>query len=215
MIHGIHSVFPPTSVTCHSGDNCISEKKLADGEGTWSFHKEILGWEFDGLHRTITLPHKKCNKIVHLIKLMLKKPSASLKSFQQLAGKLQHAAFGIPGGPGLFSQIDRAMHGDPQMIPLTPTIKECLSDWRYLIQHLSQTPTHVCQLCKDMPHYIGYSNACGLGAGGVLCRGTDTLFPVMWQLRWPPDIIDQVTSATNKSGDISINDLELVGLVLN
>ena len=100
-------------------------------------------------------------------------------------------------------------------ITITDELCEGLADWKYLIQHLASHPTHVQQLCTQPAHFIGYSNACKLGAGGVLCRGTKSLYPVVWQLRWTPDIINRVKSSNNPDGDLSINDLELAGLVLN
>ena len=183
MIHGIHSVFPPPNITNHCGADPISEKKLAEGEGTWAFKKEILGWEFDGLNATITLPSKKCAKITSQIKHLTKQKTVTLKDFQKIAGKLQHALFGLPGGPGLFSQLDHVMQQHNDNITITPELRECLWDWRYLITHLAAHPTHVSQLVQELPHCIGYSNACRLGAGGVLCSGQHQLFPVVWQVR--------------------------------
>ena len=65
---------------------------------------------------------------------------------QQLAGKLQHASFAMPGGWGLFSPIQRALQGDPKFITMSDDLKECLSDWKTILKHLSEHPTHVLQL---------------------------------------------------------------------
>ncbi len=35
VLHGIHSVFLPTAVTGHGGEDSISPKKLMEGEGLW------------------------------------------------------------------------------------------------------------------------------------------------------------------------------------
>ena len=48
MIHGIHSIFPPPSVTGHSGGDPVSMKKLLQDEGMFDHNKEILGWNFNG-----------------------------------------------------------------------------------------------------------------------------------------------------------------------
>jgi hypothetical protein len=38
---------------------------------------------------------------------------------QELAGKLQHASFGIPGGKGLFSPVYRALQTKTETVTLT------------------------------------------------------------------------------------------------
>ena len=86
---------------------------------------------------------------------------------QKLAGKLQHASFAMPGGWGLFSPIQRALQGDPKFIHMTEDLKECLSDWKTILRHLATNPTHVLQLVDGFPDYLGYTDACGKGAGGV------------------------------------------------
>jgi hypothetical protein len=41
----------------------VLEKKLIK-DGTWALRKEVPGWLFDGLERTIELPKKKCKEIL-------------------------------------------------------------------------------------------------------------------------------------------------------
>jgi len=93
--------------------------------------------------------------------------SAPLQRYQKLAGRLQHASFGIPGGKSLFTPIDMAMKGNPESIPLTPLLHQTLQDWRTMVRHLASHPTSVLQLVSAPLHYISYTDACGLGAGGV------------------------------------------------
>ena len=214
MLAGVHSIFPPPSITHHQGEDPVSQKKLRNGEGTWTFLKEILGWLVDGANFTIQLPPDKCHKIVKQIKKISKQQYTSLKRFQELAGKLQHASFGIPGGKGLFSPIYRALQGTPASIQITPAIREALKDWRTFVQHLATTPTPVQLLVSNYPHILQYTDACKWGAGGVILPGTATVQPIVWQHRWPDDIISNLVTATNPTGTITINDLELAGLVL-
>ena len=214
MIHGIHSVFPPPSITKHKGGDPISEQKLEKGEGSWSFKKEILGWDFDGENFTIQLPPEKCQKIITLLNSTLKLKRASLNKFQKIAGKLQHASFGIPSGKGLFSPIQMAMKGDPDFIPISAELTIILVDWRYIIKYLKTHPTSVSQLVKEYPSYIGYTDACRLGAGGTWLSGLKPMTPFLWKLEWPVDIQQQLITAKNPKGSITINDLELCGKLL-
>ena len=215
MLHGIHTVFPPTSVTNHSGEDPISQKKLLQGEGTWHTTKEILGWIFNGADYTIQLPVEKCNSIITTIRKIKQQKTAPLNTFQKIAGRLQHASFGIPGGRSLFSPIQAVMANNPEFIPLTETLKQTLRDWSYMIGYLKQHPTSVLQLIVDSPWYIGYSDACKLGAGGIWCSGIKHLHPLLWQVEWPLDIQEALITDKNPKGYITINDLELAGIVLN
>lgn len=43
LMTAIHDMFPPPSVSRHNGEDPISMKKLAQGEGLWETRKEILG----------------------------------------------------------------------------------------------------------------------------------------------------------------------------
>ena len=214
MLLGVHSVFPPPAFTGHQGEDPISQKKLKQGEGTWATTKEILGWLVDGANFTITLLPEKCAKISKLIKKITKMKACPLQKFQELAGKLQHASFAIPGGRGLFSPIYRAMKNPAKFVKITPLLRQTLQDWRTLVQHLARHPTPVKLLVSDYPNFVLFTDACGLGAGGVVTPGLDPSKHWVWQLEWPEDIKRRLISLANPQGDITINDLELAGLVL-
>jgi hypothetical protein len=215
MINGIHSIFPPPEITSHSGGDPISEKKLLKGEGMWEHHKEILGWNMDGTNFTIQLPPAKCDIIITLIRKTIKSERTSLNKYQKIAGKLQHASFGILCGRALFTPLQMAMTGNPKFITLTSDLKQILLDWKYMITFMKHHPTSVLQLVKNYPDYIGHSDACGLGCGGTWTSGLKPLKPFLWQYKWPQDIKNELISDTNPNGKLTINDLELAGLVLN
>ena len=56
---------------------------------------------------------------------------------------------------------------------------------------------------------MGYCDACKHGAGGVCMSGTKTIRPVVWRLKWPPDIVKLI-----EEGKLTINDLEMVGVLI-
>jgi hypothetical protein len=214
MLYGVHSIFPPPDVTGHHGQDPISQKKMDQGDGTWSTTKEILGWLVDGANFTIQLMPDKCEKIARLIKKVCKTKFCAVVKFQEIAGKLQHASFGIPGGKGLFSPIHRALKNPVKPICITAALRSALLDWRTLVQHLGKNPTPVQLLVTEYPNYLQYTDACKLGAGGVITPGLEAIQFWVWQYEWPLDIQRELVAATNKGGKLTINDLELAGLVL-
>ena len=64
------------------------------------------------------------------------------------------------------------------------------------------------------PSYIGYTDACKYGAGGLWCSGTVTLALFLWSIQWPREIQDKLVTADNLCGKITKNDLELTGALL-
>eukprot|EP00957_Ditylum_brightwellii_P114219 8708067-Ditylum_brightwellii.AAC.1 len=72
MLHGLHSVYPPPEITGHPGGDSCAEKKLQKEKGRWEYIKEILSWTFNGKTFTIQFPKEKCDRILKLIKQVLR-----------------------------------------------------------------------------------------------------------------------------------------------
>jgi hypothetical protein len=103
-------VFPPPTATGHDGEDPISLKKLiTEGEGIWDTVKEILGWIFNGLERTIQLPPRKVASLRETIKTALRSGHIEFKAFESLIGKCQHACLGIPGGRSLLPPLYKVL----------------------------------------------------------------------------------------------------------
>ncbi len=214
MLHAIHSVFPPPEVTGHPGGDSISVKKILKGEGQWNTEQELLGWIIDGVHYTIRLPDEKLEKILDLLTKYSKLRQVPLNDFQKLAGKLQHASLAMPGGWGLFSPIYMAMKGDPQHINMSPYLKQTLRDWRTIIKQISKVPTHVLQIVSGLPDFLGYVDACKRGCGGIWFGLSQYIGYIVWRFEFPKDIQDGLITFDNPNGWLTINDLELIGLIL-
>ena len=212
ILHGIHSIFPPPEVSGHSGGDPVSEKKLMKKEGLWHHEKEILGWIFNGCDYTLRLPSTKTQKIKTLLKQTAKKKTILLNDFQKLAGYLAHASIGIPKGQGLLSAIYKGLQRTSEFVTITKEIKQCLMDWKFMIQLIESRPTSVLELVPEQPWFIGYTDASGTGAGGVWTDGTKQLQqPIVWRCKWPTDITNNIISDKNPKGSITINELELAG----
>ena len=96
------------------------------------------------------------------------------------------------------------------------------SDFRWLLQDIKNRPTRIAELVPLLASAEGHHNASGTGAGGVWFpsehlqpRQGYTRRPVLWQLKWPQEIIDKLVTDKNPSGTISNSDLDLAGGLLH
>jgi hypothetical protein len=64
ILHGIHDVFPPSE---DDTTDPISHKKLRKGEGTFETIKCLLGFEFNGVNKTIWLETEKRAAILQIL----------------------------------------------------------------------------------------------------------------------------------------------------
>ncbi len=118
-IHGIHLLFPPTSVTNHvGGKELISLKKLAQGDGNFETTKDMIGFMFDGIKRTVHLPAEKAKAYAKDVHTVLRRTIVPLKTLQVLVGKLRHASVILPAAKGFFTPFNFAMRGNPATIGL-------------------------------------------------------------------------------------------------
>ena len=223
LLHAIHSIFPPPPPGNTDPDRePVSLKKLQE-EGIWAFQKEILGWIFDGINRTIELPPGKLTKIRAAVKELLHRQHTSTTNFQSLVGKLQHALMAVPNGKALLAPLFKLLPSDHspkakrKHIQLAKEAEaiNALKDLTVILKMVANRPTKCAQLVPGWPHFVGYCDACKWGAGGVWLSGKDDLHPTVWRVKWPDDITARLISTTNPTGDITVNDLEMAGLLLH
>ena len=120
----------------------------------------------------------------------------------------------MPGGWGLFSPIQMAMRGNPRHIKITPFLAETLKDWKIIIKEITKIPTHVLQLVDGYPDFLGYSDACKLGCGGIWMGITEDIGYIVWRVEFPQDIQNELVTWSNLDGTITISDLELAGMII-
>ena len=201
----------------------MSLKKLHAGEGIWAFRKEILGWIFDGIERTIELPPGKLDKIKKDIKQVLRRQHIKTTDFQSLVGKIQHATLAIPNGKGLLAPLFKLLPTDHSFsskrkhiqIPAGSEAHAALKDLNTILKLVANRPTRCAQLVPGWPDYIGFCDACKHGAGGVWLSAKSDIHPTVWRLQWPPEVVQRLISPDNPNGDLTINDLEMAGLLLH
>jgi hypothetical protein len=189
---------------------------LAQGDGDFETTKDMIGFRFDGIKRTVRLPGEKAMAYVKEVHKVLRRTTVPLKTLQVLVGKLRHASVILPAAKGFFTPLNFVMRGNPATIGLgaASEARAALKDLISLIHMLSMQPTHVNELVADMPHYAGYHDAAAEGAGGVWFSLTDNMPPSVWRERFPRDIEADVITDDNPAGGITNSDLELAAEVL-
>ncbi len=152
-VHGIHALFPPPSITNHvGGKEPILQKKLAQGDGNFDTKKEMIGFLFNGVTRTVRLPAEKVKAYIKEAHKILRQKTVQLKSMQALVGKLKHALVILPAAKGFFTPINTALQGNPKVIGLEKSseVRAALQDLITLLCLLSAHATHVDELVADM-----------------------------------------------------------------
>jgi hypothetical protein len=143
--------------------------------------------------RTVHLTQGKTDDICNEIRKVLKEKRVAIKRFRSLIGVCRHAAACLPSIRGLFSPLNKALHGDPIFVGLgrDSESRAALIGMRILILDLADRPTHVLELVPGDDLYVGYCDACATGAGGVWFSDSLHTSPLVWR-------VSQVTSR-NKS----------------
>ena len=218
ILHGIHSIFPPPTITGGNEEDPIAFKKLQQGDGIWDTRKEILGWIFDGIQRCIELPPDKHKRIQSELRTLKRRNKAPRKDLERLLGRLRHACIGMPAGRGLLGPIDAALRNDRKWLPIksNETLRSALSDFGILLHIVTARPTHCRELVtNNTPGFIGFCDASAHGAGGVWFAGEQPLHPTVWRVPWPPIIQTRLVTFHNPDGTISNSDLEMAGMLLH
>ncbi len=106
-MEGIHDIFPPDD---DDANDPISEKKLIKRDGQYDVLKTLLGFEFDGVGKTLWLEEPKREKIL-----------TTLHSWIQMASRGH--------GGILFKQFEitsktpTCLHGNPSRCGLTVSVQ--------------------------------------------------------------------------------------------
>ena len=179
LLHGIDSIFP----------NGISIKKLLK-EGKWEARKEILGWLFDGIARTMQLPNEKIAKTKAGIKKHIRRGCISNKELERLNGYLRHAALAMPWANGLFAPINNTLTKNVNMQKLKDgnPLKGALEDFSTIISAIAAEPTPLAQLIPAYPDVLGKVDASKKGAGGIWWSTNNEFPPTVWQVEFPPEL---------------------------
>jgi hypothetical protein len=111
----INDVFPPDN---DDSNDPISEKKLRQQEGQFSMRKTLLGFDFDGIAKTMWLEDAKREKLLTVLKDWIRVGERGMagipfNEFKSVTAKLRHTFTCIPAGVGLLSPCDKILQLKP------------------------------------------------------------------------------------------------------
>jgi len=118
IMEGIHDIFPPDD---DDANDPLSEKKLLKWDGQYDVLKTLLGFEFDGVGKTLWLEAAKREKLLTTLHTWIRMASRGhggipFKQFELTIAKLRHAFTAIPAGVGLLSPCNRILATKPPIV---------------------------------------------------------------------------------------------------
>jgi hypothetical protein len=209
---GIHDVFPADDI---DSNDPISEKKLKQLDGEYAPTKTILGFEFDGLAKTLWLEDAKRAHLLTVLHSWLRssrtgKAGIPFKEFESIIAKLRHAFTAIPAGRGLLSPCNKMLQMKPPVVYLhrNVVLQAAVAGCRTLLRESSDAPTRCRELVSGWPDYIGVCDASSHGVGGVVFGETEACTPTVFRWEWSAEVKEAY-----HSGRITNSDLEMAGLL--
>jgi hypothetical protein len=172
VMHGIHDVFPAND---NDANELISKNKLMKGEGVMSMAKTILGFDFDGIEKTMWLESAKRNQLLTILHswIQTSKRSANgipFKEFEPVLAKIRHGFTALPAGLALLSPCNAILRTQPNMVYLqqNKALKQALILCRTLLCESTMQPTRCKELVRAWLDYINICDALSFGFGGVV-----------------------------------------------
>ena len=126
----------------------------------------------------------------------------STKAWHKLLGELRSMVLGIPGGQGLFSQLQLVLRSrEHHRVRIHQEARHQLLDLQLLADDLAARPTCIAEVVPAAPHYIGCSDAALSGMGGVWFPppGGHGHPPYVWRAPFPSHIQSSLVSDRNPS----------------
>ena len=124
----------------------------------------------------------------------------------------------IPGVVGHFYHLQMALTAANHVRRATAYLsKDFYRDvqfWKYLCVDMGSRPTFVAQNSQRLATDVGYTDASGLGCGGVWIEPNKDGAHYVWRLPWPEDIMADLVSTDNSHGRITNSDIEFAALLL-
>jgi hypothetical protein len=173
----------------NDSNNPISERKLIKDEGRYSTQKMLLGFNFDGLAKTMWLELSKREKLLTILKSWIQVGTRGMaglpfKEFELVVAKLWHAFTCIPAGVGLLSPCNWILKLHPALVYLHKNCKVLIAikGCQSLLRESTVAPTQCQELTCGWPDCIGIVDASSYGVRGVVFGELSACTPTVF--RW-------------------------------
>jgi len=210
---GIHDVFAADEI---DDNDPISKKKLKQLDGEYSTKKTILGFDFDGVNKTIWLEEAKRAHLLTVLHGWIRSSKSGVtgipfKEFETVVAKIRHAFTAIPVGRGLLTPCNKILQTKPPIVYLqrNPMLRAAIMGCQMLLLESSDSSTRCRELVGGWPDYISVCDTSSHGVGGVIFGKNEPCIPTVFQWEWPQEIKDLY-----HEGIITNSDLEMAGLLL-
>jgi hypothetical protein len=125
----------------------MSLSKFAKGDACWSTLKVTLGWLLDTLQKNVEFPSHRKERLLHILRSTSKKRQMGTRAVHRLLGELRSMVLGIPGGQGLFSQLQLALtQKDGHRVRIHDEARHLIEDFLVLVEDLANRPTHIAEI---------------------------------------------------------------------
>jgi hypothetical protein len=168
-MHGIHDIFPADD---NNVNDPISKNRLLKGEGAMSTTKTILGFDFDGVEKTMWLESAKRNQLLAILHSWIRTSECSahgilFKEFESVLAKIKQALTALPAGLGLLSPCNAVLQTQPNIVYLqqNKALKQALILCRTLLRESTTQPTRCKELVRAWLDYIRVCDASSFGFG--------------------------------------------------
>jgi hypothetical protein len=205
VMMGIHDIFPANDLD--DGDDPISEKKLKNLKGQYSTEKTLLGFDFDGICKTMWLKSAKREKLLTILRGWTctgQRGTAGIpfKEFESTVAKpclhMQPDGIGTP----VIVQSHSKAKTIVRLLSRNKRLLTSLEGCRTLLRESTKDPTRCSQLIQGWPDFISFVDALRHGAGGVIIGELSPCTPTVFRWQWPPDVASDIKTFENPEGRI-------------
>jgi hypothetical protein len=182
----------------------------------------FLGLVVDARELTVTVSQARADSIVKLLEEVFGEEGHWVEAgrLAQVTGRLTHASMCRVGGRAEMSAIWRILSCCPVKrtsrgkyhLQLLPEMRKRVEEWKAFLA--SPVPMPLCYVPQIMdrlvPTHIGYTDASGFGMGGFFVANRVVH---VWRLAFPTGTTGAIIRKKGDGGNITINELELLGVV--
>jgi hypothetical protein len=209
---GIHDVFPADE---NDANDPILEKKPRQLDGKYATTKTILGFDFDGVNKTLWLEEAKRAHLLTVLHGWIRSSRSGttgipFNEFELIIAKIRHAFTAILAGRGLLTPCNKILQTKPSMVFLqrNQVLLAAVMGCRTLLCESSDSPTRCQELAGGWPDYIGVCDASSHGIGGVIIGKNEACVPTVFRWEWSQDVKAQYLAKK-----VINSDLEMAGLL--